>query len=46
MGEGSDYIIENNYIYVVGSSSVRYIYGYKYGDTSYKFQQISTNGAY
>ena len=51
MGDGSDYIIENNYIYVVGynrynSSSVRYIYGYKYGDTSYKFQQISTNGAH
>lgn len=48
MGNGSDYIIENDYIYVVGynrynSSSARYIYGYKYKDTSYKFQQISTN---
>lgn len=51
MGDGSDYIIENNYIYVVGYNShdsryTRYIYGYEYKDTSYKFQQISTNGAY
>lgn len=47
MYEGSQYIIEDNYIYVAGSSAsdsfTRYIYGYKYGDTSYKLQKVSTN---
>lgn len=37
-------IIEDNYIYACdGSGHSRYIYGYKYGDTSYTFQKISTN---
>ena len=43
----TNFIIENNYIYVCahdgGNSYVNYIYGYKYGDTSYEFQKVSTN---
>lgn len=44
----SNFIIENNYIYVCSgdSSFTRYIYGYNFGDTSYTFQKISTNSIY
>ena len=46
----SNFIIEDNYIYVCSYDhpinsyfTNLYIYGYKYGDTSYEFQKISTN---
>ena len=42
----SDFIIENNYIYVCSGGNTRYICGYKFGDTSYTFQRISTNSIY
>lgn len=44
----SDYIIEDNYIYVCSGndSFTNYIYGYKYDDTDYKFQKLSTNSIY
>ena len=45
----SNFIIEDNYIYVCSYDYPNsfftnvYIYGYKYSDTSYEFQKISTN---
>lgn len=39
----SDYIIEDNYMYVCSGGFTRYIYGYKFGDTTYTFQKLSTN---
>lgn len=41
----SDFIIEDDYIYVCSSDDgeTKYIYGYKFRDTSYTFQKISTN---
>lgn len=41
-----DFVIENNYIYAGSGGNTRYIYGYKFGDTSYTFQRISTNSIY
>lgn len=46
----TNFIIENNYIYVCahdgGNPNVNYIYGYEYSDTSYEFQKVSTNNIY
>ena len=48
MSPGSNHIIEDNYMYVCSGNDrfTRYIYGYKFGDTTYTFQKLSTNSIY
>ena len=46
----TNFIIENNYIYVCAhdrdNEHVNYFYGYEYGDTNYEFQKVGTNNIY